>query len=262
MLAPSEGRVGSLAWTRETKGKLVPRDYPPLVGQLVLVLGKGVPERILGPFGLLRGFREVSERHLRPPDEDSASLRAQDEAEKFCKRLAPSFLIGHSRRTYTWASILAARDRIAVDHTVLYVACLLHDAGLSEAHRGPAPSACFTLVGAEQARRICLSAGWPEERSRKTEEAITLHMNPHVRRREGAEAELLARGSQLDVLGIGFWGLTRGARAWVLDRFPREAAKEGFAELFRREHHHPGSRAHLYSRLGIRWLIRAAPFDD
>jgi hypothetical protein len=255
----AQERVGTLPWIRTTAGRLRPRDYPSVLADAAVSIGLELPQLILGRLGFLPHDRgRLDPVHFQPPDRCLATL----EAEQVCDQLRPTFLTNHSYRTYVWASLLAAREGIVFDAPILYLACLLHDVGLSETHQPPTRPFCFTLMGAEYARRISESAHWEEDRRRRVEEAITLHMNPRVRRHEGAEAHLLARGSQLDAVGFGYWGLEPDLVAKVLNRYPRRSVKAGFVERFDSALHHPASRARLYRRLGSRWLFRFAPFDE
>jgi hypothetical protein len=184
--------------------------------------------------------------------------------EQLCAEMRPEFLVGHSYRTYVWAAILAAQDRLRYDEEVVYVSSLLHDLGLSERHQPQSPPTCFTLVGAEAAQRTGAAAGWQEQRKRMAAEAITIHLNLRVRPKDGIEAHLVTAGAQLDAIGARYWAVEPATRQAVLERHPRRGAKEGFLRLFSSQAKaHPGSRAHFYNRyLGIRSRLRAAPFVE
>jgi HD superfamily phosphodiesterase len=177
--------------------------------------------------------------------------------------MAPPFLGSHSHRTYAWARIIATQSGIPegeVDDELLYVTCLLHDLGLSEAPPWQSQPGCFTLVGAQALRRIGTAAGWDHERIRRGEEAITLHMNPRVSAKRGLEAHLLTRASQLDAMGVGLSRVTRDCRNRVFASYPKNGQqKRGFSALFGMAHHRPKSRARMYRYLGSRWWFYLGP---
>ena len=200
---------------------------------------------------------------LRLPDSPAAR-----DAEALCRAIRPTPLIGHSYRTFAWATILAADRGTRPDEEALYVSALLHDVGLSEAQgeraaTSPVEPTCFTLVGAERAELLALRNGWNQRRAKIAAEAITLHMN--LRLADGApEAKLMMAGAQLDVLGTGHWRLAESTIDSVLRRWPRAGTKVALREAFRRQaEQHSGTRAHFYyRRLAMGLLIRLAPFDE
>jgi HD domain len=181
-----------------------------------------------------------------------------------CEQLHPRFLVNHSYRTYVWAAIVAAHERLEYDEEVVYVASLLHDTGLSDAHQIEAPPNCFSLIGAEAAVSCAADGGWDRARRDMAAEAIVMHLNLRVRPVDGIEAYLTAAGTSLDAVGARWWLIDPATRDAVLERYPRRGVKEGFVERFRSEAKtHPGSRAQYYWRyLALRRRLRVAPFEE
>ena len=87
----------------------------------------------------------------------------------------------HCLRTYVWGALLGRRDRLDWDDELLYVACLLHDLGLTPAHDGREPGIeCFAVEGARAADAFLADAGWDVGRRARVAEAIVLHNNAQV----------------------------------------------------------------------------------
>jgi hypothetical protein len=159
-----------------------------------------------------------------------------------------------------WARSLAALEGVPdhlLDDELLYMACLLHDVGLSTATMQRDLPRCFTLSGALAFRDIAAAEAWDEDRIRRGEEAITLHMNPRVPARQGIEAHFLSRASRLDALGIGEWKVDRRDQRDVFADNPLDPdQKNGFSQLFDIRRHAPRSRARMYWYFGSTWLFR------
>jgi hypothetical protein len=192
---------------------------------------------------------------------DSAASR---EAERLCAE-APTTIANHSHRSYVWGAILATHDRIRYDVELLYIGALLHDIGFAESQRTrDGQPCCFTLTGANAALDLGARSGWDEQRREALAEAITLHLNLHVGREHGPEAQLLYAGTRLDATGFRYWDLDPETVAAVLARYPRLAMKDVFVEMMEKQAEgSPGSRAHFYTRYlrGNRFITRA-PFEE
>jgi hypothetical protein len=258
MAANGSLRVGTLDWTRRTRGRLRPRDRARLLGQGTISQLADLPRQTLARLGLRpRRLARFDVDALRVPD--SAAART---AEEVCARMRPEMLVAHSHRTYAWAAILAAHEGVGFDEEVVYVGSLLHDLGLSEDHP-PQAGSCFTLVGADAALRAGEAAGWERERAELAAEAITLHMNLRPSP-DCVEARLVAAATQLDVIGQGHWRVAPETVEAVLRRHPRHDVKDGMAAIFHDQARaHPGTRAHFYQRyLGLGLLIRLAPYES
>src|SRR5437764_1871027 len=126
--------TGTLEWACLTGGRLSFRDKLQLIADAIPLFGH-FP---------LDGIWRLKRRLRRGPRTPSLTLEgirfpdtvAARQAEAGCSdpRVYPPFLFHHCQRTYLWARILADRWKVAseVDSELLYVACLLHDLGLTE----------------------------------------------------------------------------------------------------------------------------------
>jgi hypothetical protein len=165
-------------------------------------------------------------------------------------------------RTFLWGDLLGARDGVAVDRDALFLAALLHDLGLTDAHATP-PGRCFALVGAEAAVELLRGAGAGEDLARRVGDAITLHLNAYVGPSHDPVARLLQAGAAFDVVGVRFRDLPRACVDEVLRAHPRHGCKRGLTEAMQAQAaRSPTTRAGwLCRRFGLLALIERAPFE-
>jgi hypothetical protein len=244
--------VGTWEWAQETGGTLRRRDRVRLISEAVSVrlaqMPSGWRSRIFGEHASLR----------LPDPPDSALARDADER---VRELSSPALYGHCARTWAFATLFAQRDHTQHDHELLYVACMLHDLGLTESHWGRDPHAeCFAVEGARAAHAFVHGHGASDERARTVAEAISLHLNVTVPARLGAEAQLLSKGDSLDVVGRRLHQIPPPARQSVEERWPRDGlADELAASTGGQARLRPQSRAALLHRLGFVALIEGNP---
>ncbi len=253
--------TGSLAWVRETGGRMGPRDILGQLGAGVALQMRILPAQILSRFGLWRPKRvDLDPREIKAPDS-----RAAREAEALCREASLPFLLNHSLRCYLWGRLLASANGHKLDEELFYVACLLHDLGLTEKYGHPEPDVhCFTLLSAGPARNLAGKEGWVRERQDALVEAITLHLNVSVGLEHGVEAHLLNASTALDVTGLRLWELPRERVNEVHAIHPRLGLKTKIGERWSYETElRPDSRARFLSRyLQFNGRIKAAPFDE
>jgi len=246
--------VGSWAWAQETDGRLSRRDSAALLRQGILARLAGVP----GPWraGLLKDARSL--KLPAPPDTELAR-----EAEELTRELSPPALYGHCVRTWAFATLFAGRDRVEHDEELLYVACVLHDIGLTDRYNGSDPSAaCFAVEGARVAHALVKRRGEPEDRARTVAEAISLHLNVTVDDRFGPISTLLSKGVMLDVVGRRVEQIPPANIHEVIARWPRQGSGELLlADTAKQAECRPHSRAALLHRLGFTKLVSANPID-
>ena len=252
-------RIGTLAWTRRTRGRLSPRERLTLTTRGVASQIRALAEVVVYSTGRGRdGLARLDLESMKLPD--SAAAR---EAEAIADRF-PSFIWHHSHRSYLWAAALGARDGLRYDAEFLYIACLMHDAGLMADGRSQAGD-CFTLASAAAAERCAAGGDWEESRRERLMEAITLHINPTVSRQEGVEAHLLTVGSTLDALALrGAWRIDPATKSAVLERHPREGLKRELVPLLK-AHGRDATRARIafYLRYGaLAQLVKRSGFDE
>lgn len=244
--------VGTWDWALETGGTLRRRDRACLIGQGISARLTRIPSqwrsRLFGEHASL----------VVPEPPDSSLAR---EAEEHVRELSSPPLYGHCVRTWAFAELFAQRDRVSHDSELLYLACMLHDLGLTPLHWGKDPHAkCFAVEGARAAHALVQAGGADEERSRRVAEAISLHLNVNVPARLGVEARLLSKGVSLDVVGRRLHQIAPSVLQGVDTRWPRAgfpgelaAATTSQAQL------RPGSRSGLLQKLGFVKLIEGNP---
>ncbi len=246
--------VGTWTWAQRTDGRLSRRDRAHLLRQGVLARVGGLPASLR---------REVvgdgASVVLPDPPDSALALLAEERA----RELSAPELYAHCLRTWAFAVLFALREGIAHDEELLYLACVLHDLGLTAAHdQRDATAACFAVEGARAAHGLMCRHGETEDRALTVAQAITLHLNVSVPQRLGAEAHLLSKGVSLDTVGRRLQRLPAARVREVNERWPRE----GFAELLvsatrRQARIRPQSRSALLDRLGFAGLLLTNPLD-
>ena len=208
----------------------------------------------LGPEAL--GAVELPER---PPDS-----RLAREAEELCRELSSRSLLNHCMRTYLWAALLGGRDHLSYDEELLFVACALHDLGLTDAWVDvPRRARCFAVEGAFEAADWAVDHGCDGERSRRIADAISLHVNPRVEVEQGVEAHLLTAGAAFDVIGARFREVGPALAGAGVERYPRFGFKREMDDRSRRAARRgPKTRVALAYRFGFGRLIAGAPFAE
>jgi hypothetical protein len=246
--------VGTWEWAQETHGRLRRADRARLIAQ-----GLGARlARLPGPWR--SGIAAECGPLDVPTPPDSALARA---AEECARELSSPGLYAHCLRTWAFAAMFAQRNRVRHDEELLYLACVLHDLGLTAAHnQRDASAACFAVEGARAAHALVQRNGASESQARVVAEAITLHLNVTVPRRLGAEAHLLSMGVSLDVVGRRMQQLPIGAMRDVSARWPRNGlGPELVRATTEQARARPRSRSALLHRLGFAELIEGNPLD-
>lgn len=252
--ANQERSVGSWAWAKETGGRLSRRDQAELIRQ-------GVVARLaLLPRPWRRKLVE-NERSLKlSPQPDTALAR---EAEERVRELSSHTLYGHCLRTWAFADLIAQVDRVEHDAELLYVACVLHDLGLTEPYDRRDPSAhCFAVEGARGAHSLVCEHGASPAKAAVVAGAISLHLNVTVPARFGPEATLLSKGVGVDVVGRWLERLPAASVAAVGERWSREGSGDELVRTTKAQGEvRPRSRAALLHRLGFAGLVAGHPLD-
>lgn len=241
-------QMGTMAWIRQTGGRLAWRDKLSLVAQ-------GVQARMASERQRRQGIRlrhrEVSD--ILPPASPMAL-----EALALAAEFSPPYLLNHCLRAYFWARLLDADGR-PFDDEAVFVALMLHDLGLTEHGRLQGQDQhCFTVVGARAVEEMAARHQWSDARAQLAANAITLHLNVTVGDQLGKEAQMVRAGSGGDVAGLGLAILARDQIAEVVERYPRLAMKSKVVEpLMIEATERPCCRtAFLCRRLGFVDLIR------
>lgn len=215
-------RLGTLEWADETNGgRLRPKD------PLILRFVQGVPALIAKSVGfLLDPLVSVRSMDLSPiPNSDIAR-----EAKWLCGQISEDWLEAHCYRTYAIGALLGRN--LSINRDLLFVASMLHDAGLTDAYKqgseppfGPTNSRkdapCFAVRGAGVARSLATKHGRPQSFSDALSEAISLHLNVRVTRSLAVEAHLLNAASALDLIRLRYRKLGARLIRSIEDQWPR-----------------------------------------
>ncbi|WP_433237706.1 HD domain-containing protein [Actinomadura nitritigenes] len=144
----------------------------------------------------------------------------------------PAALAHHCARTYLFARAIGeARDlRPGADYDdeTLFLACLLHDLGLTEQGDG---GRRFEVDGADLAAGFLAGHGYDGERTRVVWEAIALHTSRGIADRMRAEIALTHAGTSADVAGVGADRIPGGVAERAHAAFPRLEPGCGLAEI-------------------------------
>lgn len=251
----SQQKIGSMAWLRETQGKMTLRSRLALLRQ---VLAPGVG-------GVIKSLLRSGKKHPLAladiPMPDSTGVQhALDELES----CASPGIIQHSFRTYLWGAGFGQMGKLKYDPESLLVGCLLHDLGMTARHHGQyAGCSCFAGDSAIAAAAVMRRAGWSEARIEPVADMICLHMNGHMTAADGHEAFLLQQGTACDVVGARYYDFQSTYRQAVLQRHPRENLNQEFIGFMAREKSlRPNSRAALLVQVGLPLMIRLNPYAE
>lgn len=159
-------------------------------------------------------------------------------ARRLSAHVSPAFVYNHSVRSYLFARELAAaagaRADGDYDDELLFVACLLHDLGVTEYANGDQR---FEVDGADAAARFLRGEGMDEARTKTVWNAIALHTSPGLAPGFGVIEGLAQRGIAADIVGQGRDQLRTGFAERVHARWPRHDLGYALARVIARDVH-------------------------
>jgi hypothetical protein len=136
--------------------------------------------------------------------------------------VSPAFLTNHCVRSYLFGRELAAvkglRGGADYDDEALFLACLLHDLGITDYADGDQR---FEVEGADAAARFLRGLGMPDDRVLPVWQAIALHTSLGLAQRFGTVQELSFHGISLDIDGFEKDALPSGFADRVHASWPR-----------------------------------------
>ena len=245
------GTLGSWPWALDTGGAITADDEATLagaMGSLAAEMNRPTPSGVTVPdLGALS-----------PPDSGLALQAIQ-----LWSEAASTWLRGHGYRTWYFARGLAAVDGLAPDLELLFVACLLHDLGLTD-HAAPSlEQPCFAVSGAVAAHALVEPGRSPADADRVAE-AIAMHLNIDVPLGAGDLNYLVAAGTLVDVAGVRLQLLPPRFADEVLKLHPRgDFGNQVGAALEAVGNRHPRTRCcFLTKTLGVGDFARACPLDQ
>ena len=193
------------------------------------------------------------------------------EATKLAQEASPPFLFNHAVRTFLFGALSGKAAGIKVDHELLFLACILHDIGLTERFVGDLP---FEIAGAQAASRFLEEHGLAKDKSAIVWDGIAMHASA-IGEFKQPEIALVGAGAAADVVGPDFSVIKKADVNEVVRSFPRLKFKGEFvktcASVVRQ---HPRAAVRGFMRdIGERYVpdfhppnicdaITQAPFDE
>jgi len=161
--------------------------------------------------------------------------------------VAEEFVVNHCVRSYLFGRELAAASGLRAgadyDDELLFVACLLHDLGVTDYANGDQR---FEVDGADAAAAFLREHGVDEARVQSVWNAIALHTSVGLAHRFGPLEALAQRGIAADVIGEGRTLLRPGFADRVHARWPRRHLGYALgAAIARQVHDNPAKGAPL-----------------
>jgi hypothetical protein len=206
------GDIGTIEWSRETKGLLRGSERWRYVVAVLLQTMQSAPRMLLAKAGLWGSGADPS--LFAPPDTLLTRRVLEASAE-----IHP-MLVTHGIRSYLFARALGRLDALECDDEALFVAAVLHDYAFPiEPTR--ITDRCFSLAGAEVAHELLRDSSLSAALQHAVLDSITLHLNPYVAREQGVLQHLLHAGVLADVAGVRAWELDREGVGRVCVKHPR-----------------------------------------
>jgi hypothetical protein len=137
---------------------------------------------------------------------------------------SPPYLYNHAVRTYLFGALIGRAAKLKFDEELLYLACVLHDLGLTTRFMGNRP---FEIEGAIAAGNFLRQQGLPVAKASVVWDAIAMHPLA-ISQYKKPEIALVGAGAGADVVGAGLEDVTASDRDSVLHAFPRLGFKSEF----------------------------------
>jgi hypothetical protein len=193
------------------------------------------------------------------------------EATKLAQEASPPFLFNHAARTFLFGALTGKASGLKVDHELLYIACILHDIGLTEQFAGDLP---FEIQGAQAAGQFLEKHGLAKDRTAIVWDGIAMHASA-IGQFKQPEIALVGAGAGADVVGPDFSVIKKADATEVVRMFPRLGFKDEFVKTCAgvvRQHPSGASRGFMRD-VGERYVpdfhprnicdaITQAPFDE
>jgi len=199
---------------------------------------------------------------------DSQTART---ATELARSASPTHLFHHAVRTFLFASLSGRARKQKFDEEVLYLACILHDLGLTDRFQGDLP---FEIQGAQAASNFLQQQGYDATKAGIVWDGIAMHASV-IGQYKQPEVALVGVGAGADVLGPDPSEISNSDKQEIVNAYPRLAFKKAFVEtcagVVRR---HPAGAGRSFMRdiaekylpnyhpRNICDLIAQAPFEE
>jgi len=193
------------------------------------------------------------------------------DATELSRSVSPPYLFNHAVRTFLFGSLAGRAQGLKFDDELLYLACILHDLGLTERFSGDLP---FEIQGAQAAKGFLEEQAYAREKAAIVWDGIAMHPL-RIGQFKRPEIALVGDGAGADVLGPDLAQVKKSDVDEILKAFPRLKFKEAFvttcADVVRK---HPGGASQTFMRdIRDRYLpdfhpvnfcdrVAQAPFSD
>lgn len=142
------------------------------------------------------------------------------------RSVSPPYLFNHAMRTFLFGSLVGRALGQKFDDEVLYLACVLHDLGLTERFEGDSP---FEIQGAEAARRFLEEHAFAKEKIGIVWDGIAMHASA-IGQYKQPEIALVGEGAGADVIEPDFSQIKRSDVDEIVSAFPRLKFKDAFVK--------------------------------
>src|ERR1700738_1427008 len=121
--------------------------------------------------------RQQNPNAVEPLPSEVAGIRVVDSkiaraAADLSRSFSPPYLFHHAARTFLFGSLVGRALGQTFDEELLYLACILHDLGLTDRFEGDLP---FEIQGAEVAKHFLEENAYTKERSEIVWDGIAMH---------------------------------------------------------------------------------------
>jgi hypothetical protein len=251
--------IGTRAWIEQTGGALSRRERLAHQARAVSLLTTDMPGRVRfrwttsGP-----GLRADAA----PPSTDLVRATTA-----WAEQVHEPWLMRHGVRTWHFGRLLGQIDGVDADPETSYLACLLHDVGLTDAHgipNGDSGTACqcFAAHGAHLSEAKLLELGASPLLASEVADAIGMHLNASVGAEAGGPARLVNQGAALDVVGTRASALGKDTIRQVLAQNDRSGFADRLLAVIRVENaERPKARMASLFGVGMGPAIRMNPLN-
>jgi hypothetical protein len=148
------------------------------------------------------------------------------QATELSRAVSPPYLFNHAVRTYLFGSLVGRALGQKFDEEVLYLACMLHDLGLTERFEGDSP---FEIQGAKAAKHFLEEHAFAKERIAIVWDRIAMHASP-IGSYKQPEIALVGEGARADVIEPDFSQIKKSDVDEIVKAFPRLKFKDAFVK--------------------------------
>jgi HD domain len=196
------------------------------------VLAVGVAAPTAGSTGSGRVQSLAPVQHIfEPLPPEVAGVRLVDSkiaksATELSRSVSPPYLFNHAMRTFIFGSLVGRARKQKFDEEILYLACVLHDLGLTERFAGDPP---FEIQGAEVAKQFLEEHSYVKEKIGIVWDGIAMHASA-IGQYKQPEVALVGEGAAADVIKPDVSQIQSSEVGETVRVFPRLQFKEAFVQ--------------------------------